>query len=433
MAEHCLHTAGVTGSIPVSPTISLVIPPFPLYFQLSPDDSQFAMRTVSPPSLQLFRQHLLILKCVVGVVSLILLTHCSTGPPPSLLPPSDSDLNVLGQAFLCQTKTEAQASWLKPGSQKAAWGNGSEHFQEITSPNKRGQWVVFNKDETLVGVVTVFPNGLSLKDYPTLRNTLAQLPPAREFYLTSSQLLEGQTPESATLFRTGKANTTHQYFLRHRPGKDDQLIMAIFVLDPYEALLDGNHPRFLAYLNDSTTPNTSTTATTQTSTDKNFLGLQQFARGEISLFASCGTKRPAIALDAYQQAIHYGITETKQLAEAHHRLGLSFDHLGKFPEAKAAIAEALAIQPHAPNILNSYGTVLVKMKKIPAGIQAYEQALALQPAYSKARFNLAKVFESINPKRAIQEYETFIVLAEDNPEETSKVAIAKAKLKTLQK
>ncbi len=434
MAEHCLHTAGVTGSIPVSPTKSLVIPPFPLYFQLSPEDSQFAMRTAYLPPLQLFRQHVRIWKSVVGVISLFLLTHCSTGPPPSPLPPSDSDLNVLGQAFLCQTKTEAQASWLKPGSQKTAWGNGSEHFQEITSPNKQGQWVVFNKDETLVGVVTVFPNGLSLNDYPTLRKTLAQLPAAREFYLTSSQLLEGQTPDSATLFRTGKANTTHQYFLRHRPEKDDQLIMAIFLLDPYEALLDGNHPRFLAYLNDSTTPNAKeiVPAAALTSKDKNFLGLQQFARGEISLFASCGTKRPSIALEAYQQAIQYGITESKQLAEAHHRRGLSFDQLGKFPEAKAAIDEALAIQPHAPNILNSYGTALVKMKKIPAGIQAYEQALALQPAYSKARFNLAKVFESINPKRAIQEYETFIVLAEDNPEETSKVAIAKAKLKILQ-
>ena len=52
----------------------------------------------------------------------------------------------------------------------------------------------FNKDETLVGVITVFPDGLSLDDYPTLRKTLSQLPPAREFYLTSSQLLEGQVP-----------------------------------------------------------------------------------------------------------------------------------------------------------------------------------------------------------------------------------------------
>ena len=294
--------------------------------------------------------------------------------------------------------------------------------------------MVFNADETLVGIITVFPDGLSLDDYPILRKTLSQLPPAREFYLTSSQLLEGQIPDSATLYRTGKANTTHQYYIRYRPEQDDQLIMTVFVLDPYEALLDGNHPRFLSYLNDSSSHSiqNAAPATTPSSTDKDFLGLQQFARGEISLFASCGTQHADIAQDAYQKTIQYGLSDTKQLAEAHHRLGLAFSHLEKFAKAQTSIEAALVIQPHAANILNSYGAVLVKLQKTPAGIQAYEQALALQPAYAKARFNLAQVFELINPKRAIQEYETFIVLAEDNPEETTKVAVAKAKIKTLQ-
>jgi len=372
---------------------------------------------------------------MVGLFSLCLLTHCSSGPSPSSLPPSASDLNLLGQAYLCQTETQARASWLKPGSQKTPWGNGSEHFQEIFHPNKQGQWVIFNEDQTLVGVITVFPDGLSLDDYPTLRKTLSQLPPAREFYLTSSQLLEGQVPDSATLYRTGKATTTHQYYLRHQPGQDDHLIMAVFVLDPYEALLDGSHPKFLSYLHARSSPSELKTlfSTTPSSAGKDFLGLQQFARGEIAFFGSCGTKHPDIAQDAYQKAIHYGLPETKQLAEAHHRLGLSFIQLGKFSEAKASIEKALAIQPHAPNILNSYGTVLVKLEEIPAGIQAYEKALALQPAYSQARFNLAGALESINPKRAIQEYETFLVLVEDNPDESAKAAIAKAKIKTLQR
>ncbi len=373
-------------------------------------------------------------KSLAGPFFVCVLTHCSSSPPPSPLPPSASDLNLLGQAHLCQTKTAAQASWLKPGAQKNTWGNGNEYFQEISLPNKQGQWVVFNKDDTLVGVITVFPNGLSLDDYPTLQKTLAQLPPAREFYLTSSQLLEGEIPDSATLYRTGEANTTHQYYIRHRKGQDDELIMAVFVLDPYESLLDGSHPRFLSYLKTSASPHVSKLppATPPSSTDKDFLGLQQFARGEIALFASCGTPHHDIAQDAYQQAIGYGLPDTKQLAEAHHRLGLALTYLGKFSEAQKSIEAALAILPHASNILNSYGTVLVKLENIPAGIQAYEKALALQPAYAQARFNLAKVFESINPKRAIQEYETFIVLAEDNPEETAKVATAKAKIKTLQ-
>ena len=393
------------------------------------------MRTALPKksldSFRIFSRHWPV---IVGIFSFCFLAHCSSGPPPSPLPPSASDLNVLGLTHLCQTKTEAKASWLKPGSHKTAWGNGIEYFQEITLPHSQGQWVVFNKDETLVGVITVFPDGLSLDDYPTLRKTISQLLPAREFYLTSAQLLEGEVPDSATLYRTGEANTTHQYYLRHRQGEDDQLIMAVFVLDPYEALLDGNHPRFLSYLKGSTAQDDKKTSAARplSSTDKDFLGLQQFARGEISLFASCGTQHPNLAQDAYQQAIQYGLSEPKQLAEAHHRLGLAFSHLGKFQEAQTSIEAALEIVPHAANILNSYGTVQVKRKKITAGIQAYEQALALQPAYAKARFNLATVFETINPKRAIQEFETFIVLAEDNPKEVSRVATAKAKIKALE-
>ena len=134
-------------------------------------------------------------KSLAGLFFVCVLTHCSSSPPPSpLCPPSASDLNLLGQAHLCQTKTAAQASWLKPGAQKNTWGNGNEYFQEISLPNKQGQWVVFNKDDTLVGVITVFPHGLSLDDYPTLQKTLAQLPPAREFYLTSSSALGRRNP-----------------------------------------------------------------------------------------------------------------------------------------------------------------------------------------------------------------------------------------------
>lgn len=374
-------------------------------------------------------------KGLAGLFFFCFLPHCTSTPPPSPLPPSASDLNLLGHAYLCQTKTDAQKSWLQPGSKETPWGNGTEHFQEISFPTTQGQWIVFNTDEIIVGVITVFPDGLSLEDYPTLRQTLSRLPSSREFYLTSSELLEGHVPDSVTLYRTGKATTTHQYYIRHRAGQDDQLVMAVFVLDPYESLLDGGHHKFLSYLKKSSSPQESQTFSSPppSSTGKGFLGLQQFARGEISLFASCGTKNPKIAQDAYQKAIHYGLSETKQLAEAHHRLGLVFIHLDKFPEAQASIEHALAIQPHAANILNSYGTVLVKLKKISAGIQVYEQALALQPAYAQARFNLAEVFESMNPKRALQEYETFLVLVEDHPDQAAKAAIAEAKIKALQR
>jgi len=362
-----------------------------------------------------------------------LLTHCAGSPPPSPLPPSESDLNLLGKAELCQTKAEAQTSWLKTGGKEFPWGGGKEVFQEITSPNKQGQWFMFNEDQTLVGVITVFPHGLSLDSYPKLRHTLSQLPPAREFFFHSSQILKGEAPASGTLYRTGEATTTHQYFIRHTPGQNDQLVMAVFVLDPYETLLDGSHQKFLSYIDDPDSPRQDLKAASgKLGPENEFLGLQQFARGEISLFASCGNKQPDMALDAYQKAIQYGLSDKKQLAEAHHRLGLAFRSMGRLPEAKTAIQQALDIQPHSAGILNSYGSVLAQLGEWPKAIEAYEQALALQPDYAQARFNLAEAYESLNPKRAIQEYETFLILAEDKPEESTKVDLAKGKIKTLQ-
>ena len=364
---------------------------------------------------------------------LCFLPHCGSPPPPSNLPPSESDLNLMGKARLCQTKKEAQASWLKPGSHEGAWGNGTEHFQEIALPDKQGQWLMFNEDQTLVGVITAFPDGLSLDPYPKLRGTLAQLPPAREFFFNSTQLLQGQEPESATLYRTGEATTTHQYYIKHSPGREDRLVMAVFVLDPYEPILDGSHPKFLSYLQSpSSQPASQPAAKEPSPTQQKFLGLQQFARGEIALFASCGTKHPDIAREAYQKAIDYGLSDTKQRAEAHHRLGLAYLSLGQPKEAKSQIEEALIIQPHSALILNSYGSVLAQLRDYHQSVKAYEQALALQPNYTLARFNLAEVFESINPRRAIQEYETFLILVEDNPAEAGKAAIAKNKIKTLQ-
>ena len=362
-----------------------------------------------------------------------LLPHCAGSPPTSPLPPSESDLNILGKTSLCQTKAEAQTSWLKPGVKESPWGGGKEVFQEVASPNKQGQWFMFNEDQILVGVITVFHHGLSLDDYPTLRHTLSQLPPAREFFFHSSQLLKGQAPDSGTLYRTGEATTTHQYFIRHTPGQNDQLVMAVFILDPYESLLDGSHPKFLSYIDDPDSAQKDLpVARDQMGSEKEFLGLQQFARGEIALFASCGNKQPDIALDAYQKAIQYGLPDTKQLAEAHHRLGLALRSVGRLPEAKTALQQALTIQPHSAGILNSYGSVLAQMGELPKAIETYEKALALQPDYAHARFNLAEAYASLNPKRAIQEYETFLILAEDKPEESTKVDLAKSKIKALQ-
>ena len=278
-----------------------------------------------------------------------------------------------------------------------------------------------------------FPDGLSLDGYPKLRHTLSQLPPAREFFFHSSQILKGQAPDSGTLYRTGEATNTHQYFIRHSPGQKDQLVMAVFVLDPYESLLDGSHPKFLSYIEDPDSQQKEGTGGT---------GQLRFREGIFRTSAICQRGDCTICLMRRKTA-RYGfgrlpkgysiwITRYETISGSPPSSWISLAKFGTATEAKTTLQQALTIQPHSAIILNSYGSVLAQLGDVPKAIETFEHALALQPDYAHARFNLAEAYESHNPKRAIQEYETFLILAEDKPEESTKVGLAKGKIKALQ-
>ena len=280
-----------------------------------------------------------------------------------------------------------------------------------------------------------YPNGIDLEPYPTLRQTLTQLRPTREFYLDASRLLRGTQPDSAQLYRTGDETTTTQYIVR-RSVNDEYgvLLVAAVAIDPYEHLLEGSQKRFLS----ATPPPGKETVSMKggdadQSKHKTFLATQQFARGEVSLFKSCGEQNNStdIAIDAYSRAVQIGFKDSNRLAEAHHRKGLALRNKGRFVEAQRALEESLKIRPHAPGVLNSLGSVLVQLDKPSEAIVSLEKAIALKPNYARARFNLAEAYETINPPRAREEYETYLALVEGVPEESTRAALAKDRLKRL--
>ncbi len=357
----------------------------------------------------------------------------SSGPPPpsANLPPSATDLDILGPIKICETKVTSERRLRGVSIEKTPWGSGEEWHFQVTNPRNQRQWLFYNDDGILVGAVFRFPEGIDLKPYSVLRDTLSQLRPTMEFYGDATNLLRGSKPATMTLYRTGDQNSTTQYIVREKPGEAYRdLLLSVVVLDPYERLLDGKQEKFLSLFPAQVPEGSEKSDSQRPSINKSFLAQQQFARGESAHFGSCPgqANQTDIAIDAYRRAIQIGIQDPARLAEAHHRLGLGLRNNGQLPEARQEIEQSLQIRPLAPHVLNSLGTVLVQMDKPSEAIVPLEKAVILKPNYALARYNLAGAYEAVDPQRAIEQYETYLALVEDVPGESTRAALANDRL-----
>ena len=356
----------------------------------------------------------------------------STAPIRPNLPPSETDLILLKSTALCERKPEFLKKHTQATHTSEAWGSG----QEIKiPPAKRAsqgeESYFFDEDGLLVGALFTFARGLDLEPYPVLRHTLSLLKPSREFYLNVSLLETSANMDTSALFETGDEKSTTRYLVT---GSREYLtlLQASFTIDPYVRLFSPYRREFLDRLRNPTGRKGGQKIESQGSEDKEpFLSLQQFARGQAAQLAYCGDKNYDVAGDAYQKSIASGFTNKVWLAEAHHKLGLTWEAKGQFDKAKAEMLQSLAIRPNIPDVLNNLGTVHVKLGEKTAALGRFEKAVILRPNYGVARYNLAEAYEPTDPKRALTEYETFLALVEGIPEEEARAAYARERIKAL--
>ncbi len=360
---------------------------------------------------------------------------CGTVAPDShpALPPSASDLELLGATRLCDEQDDIVQRWQGIPYRTTPWGSG-ERLQRATphGPSGHDGFYFFNDERILVGAVFRFDPGLDLSSYPVLRQTLSRLTPASTFYLDPTQLLSKTQTAAQTvmLYRTGDQHSTTQYLIRERDHHPLALVASI-ALDPYEQLLSGYHENFLPGLQRSRPADSSGNPAPGSATNEDFPGLQQFARGEAALFGSCGVVQPQIAIDAYRRSIQHGLDDKSRFAEAHHRLGLALRDQGQFADAQRLLEEALSLRPHAPEIVNSLGRVLAEQRQWDRALEFFERAIVLRPNFAEARFNLGEILEQRDTRRAIAEYETYLALVEGIPGEAKRVMLVKERVRRL--
>ena len=361
-----------------------------------------------------------------------LLTGCETPPPARApLPPSESDLDLLRSTKLCDPRKVflEHHPGVVPGTH--AWGSGQElRLSGEQSLSKGEESYFFDEDGILVGTLFLFPSGLDLAPYKTLRYTLSQLKPSLEFYLTVAQLADRQNMASSTLYDTGDEKTTTRYLVLG--DKPPRLLAASFSIDPYVKLFSPYRKEFLDRLRDTGQQSGGQHLDTQGAEDKEPFGsLQQFARGQTAQLAYCGMKNQTIALDAYQKASASGFTSQVWQAELHHRLGVSWEAAGDLEKAKRELLASLAQRPNSPEVVNNLGYVYTKLGEKQSALASFEKAVLMRPNYAIARFNLAEAIADANPKRAITEYETYLALTEGIPEEADRSALAQSRVKAL--
>ncbi len=365
----------------------------------------------------------------------VMLTACGGGPSltDSPFPPTASDLELLGATHLCDAKDDIVQRWQDAPYRTMPWGSG-EQLQRATpqAPAGHDGFYFFNDEQILVGAVFRFNPGLNLAPYPVLQETLSALAPSSTFYLDPTQLLseEKARAQSAVLYRTGDKSTTTQYLVLER---DDHplLLVASIAIDPYEQLLLSYHENFLPGLKRSRPADVAGAPAPDVTPNEDFLGTQQFARGEAALFGSCGPAQPHIASDAYQRSIQHGLKDKTRFAEAHHRLGLALRDQGRLADAQHTLEQAMTLRPHAPEIINSLGRVLAEQRQWDRARELFERAIVLRPNFADARFNLGESLEQRDRRRAIEEYETYIALVEGIPGEAKRVMLVRERVKRL--
>jgi len=350
------------------------------------------------------------------------------------LPPSATDLALLKSTALCERKPEFLERHASSALASNPWGSGQEVvISETHSASGGDESYFFDENGVLVGALFTFPKGLNLDPYPVLRDTLSRLKPSVEFYANVSQLETTANMEASSIFETGDEKTTTQYLIAGS-RKHPILLQASFTIDPYVRLFSPYRREFLDRLRASKGGNGGHNIESQGSEDKEpFVALQQFARGQSAQLAYCGEKNYDVAADAYHKAIAGGFTNKVWLAEAHHKLGLSWAAKGQFDRAKAEIVQSLTIRPNIPEVLNNLGTVHMKLGEKAAALSSFERAVTLRPNYAVARYNLGEALEETNPKRALAEYETFLALVEGIPEEEARAAHVEERIKALKR
>ena len=123
----------------------------------------------------------------------------------------------------------------------------------------------------------------------------------------------------------------------------------------------------------------------------------------------------------FEQAIetyNYILSVEPDNAECHNYLGYLLWQLDKNDEAVEAYNRAIALNLDNPIAYNNLGVIYLDEKcQLKKALEMFEQAVALKPDYTLARFNVARTLEALGQTAgAAKVYTEALALNAENPE-----------------
>lgn len=83
--------------------------------------------------------------------------------------------------------------------------------------------------------------------------------------------------------------------------------------------------------------------------------------------------------------------------------GVSYFYQNNFPEALKNFQSAYEVNPWHVQVMQNYGTALIKTNQIEKGVEIYRKTLALYPDFDECRKNLCEVYKALGMNKDLRE------------------------------
>ena len=119
-------------------------------------------------------------------------------------------------------------------------------------------------------------------------------------------------------------------------------------------------------------------------------------------------------------------------ASAHNNLGRVYRDQGKLDEAVREYWEALQTNPNFAEAHYNLGRVYLHHGKLDEAIREYREAVRIDPNFAQAHYNLSLVLEKTNKQDALNQWKTYVNIAQDIPSQRNWVRRAQGRIVDLE-